>query len=223
MMLAYKFRSASQLEYAFDIVLNNRLHCSDWRKLNDPMEGMFSYSYQSADKRDYSELVDKIIYHKERLLVCSLSRTFDCHLLWAHYASGFAGLAIEVDLPENSPKVKVVEYRGVFGHVSFNQPVVPSRAAEQVLSSKYKEWAYEKEVRILQSEQLYELPTPVNRIIVGHRMHPAVFEAVRIVCEDKGIALCRTGIGDEGIDADPVPPREKAERIKQPITHKRNK
>ena len=58
-MLAYKFRSANQLEYAFDVVLNNRLHCADWRKLNDPMEGMFSYSHGSGDKRDYSELVGR--------------------------------------------------------------------------------------------------------------------------------------------------------------------
>ena len=163
---------------------------------------------------------DEIIYHKQRLLVCSLSRTFNRHLLWAYYASGFAGLAIEVELPENSPKVKVVKYRGVFGHVSFNQPVVPSQAAEQVLSSKYKEWEYEKEVRILQPKQFYELPSPVNRIIVGHRMNPAVFEAVRIVCEDRGIVLCRTGIGDERIDADRVPPRERTRTLKT-ATHKR--
>jgi hypothetical protein len=126
-MLAYKFRSSSQLDFAFDIIFNNRLHCADWRNLNDPMEGMFAYSYRSTDERDYSEQVDEIIRHKERLLVSSLSRTFDCHLLWAHYASGFAGLAVEIELPDNSPRVKVVEYRGVFGYVSFNEPVVAGR------------------------------------------------------------------------------------------------
>jgi hypothetical protein len=214
MMLAYKFRSASQLEYALDIVLNNRLHCADWRKLNDPMEGMFSYSGRSKDERYYSELVDEIIYQKKRLLVCSLSKTFDCHLLSAHYATGFAGLAIEAELPDNSPKVKVVEYRGVFGHVLLDRPVVPSQAAEQILSSKYNEWAYEKEVRILQPKRWYDLPSPVKRVIAGHRMHPAVLEALRIVCEDRGIVLCRTGIGDEGIDADRVLPRERTQHAK---------
>jgi hypothetical protein len=87
-----------------------------------------------------------------------------------------------------------------------------SQAAEQILSSKYKEWAYEKEVRILQSGEWYELPKPVTRIIVGHRMHPAVFEALRIICEDRDITLNRTGIGDEGIDADRVPPLERMPR-----------
>jgi len=37
-------------------------------------------------------------------------------------------------------------------------------------------------------------------------MDPAVFEALRIICAHKDITFTRTGIGDEGIDADYVPP-----------------
>src|SRR5205823_14520369 len=48
-MLAYKFRSASEMQHAFDILINQRLHCSDWRKLNDPMEGQFGYSHNASD------------------------------------------------------------------------------------------------------------------------------------------------------------------------------
>src|SRR6185312_15116031 len=118
-MKAYKFRSSSQLPFALDIMFNNRLHCSDWRNLNDPMEGMFAYSYNATKERDFKDEVASIVKHKQRLKVCSLSKTFDCHLLWAHYASGFSGLAIEVELPDRSPFVKTVKYRGVFASVSF--------------------------------------------------------------------------------------------------------
>ncbi len=205
-MKAYKFRASSQIPFALDIIFNNRLYCSDWRTLNDPMEGMFVYSYRSSDEHDYIKDVDEIVRQKKRLKVCSLSKTFDCHLLWAHYASGFDGLAIEVELPEESPFVKHVEYRGVFGYVAFDGTLSPSQAAEQVLSSKYNEWQYEQEVRILQENEWYRLESPVSRVIAGHRMNPALFEALRIICGHKGIELCRTGIGDEGIDADHVPP-----------------
>src|SRR5579884_2279225 len=205
-MLAYKFRSASQLHFALDIILNNRLHCSDWRELNDPMEGQFAYSYRATDEQDHSEEVAEIISHKRRLLVCSLSRTFNCHLLWAHYASGFSGLAIELELPEWADNVRVVEYREVFGHVLFDRVVDPAQAAEEILSSKYNEWAYEQEVRILQPGKWYPLHNRVKRVIAGHRMDPAVFEALRIACKDRKVALTRTGIGNEGIDADYVPP-----------------
>src|SRR5574340_457343 len=203
---AYKFRAASQIPFALDIIFNNRLYCSDWRNLNDPMEGMFAYSYRSTDERDYKKEVDEIVRHKKRLKVCSLSKTFDCHLLWAHYASGFDGLAIEVDLPENSPFVRNVEYRGVFGSVSFDGPVYPDQAAEQILSSKYHEWKYEQEVRILQEDEWYQLEKPVSRVIAGHRMNPALFEALRIICDHTKIGFRTPGVGDEGIDADYVPP-----------------
>lgn len=205
-MKAYKFRSSSQLPFALDIIFNNRLYCSDWRNLNDPMEGMFVYSYRATEERDFKEEVASIVKHKRQLKVCSLSKTFDCHLLWAHYASGFDGLAIEVELPDQSPVVRHVKYGGVFASVSFDTPVSPDRIAQQVLSSKYQEWAYEQEVRILQHDEWYVLPKPVKRVIAGHRMNPALFEALRIICERKGITLNRTGIGDDGIDADYVPP-----------------
>jgi hypothetical protein len=160
-MLAYKFRSASELHFALDIILNNRLHCSDWRKLNDPMEGQFGYSYRTTDEQDHSKEVDEIISHKRDLVICSLSKTFDSHLLWAHYASGFSGLAIEVELPDRAHNVsgRRIAWR-------IRPCVVPSRhkpeqAAEEILSSKYKEWEYEREVRILQRDECtsYQLPS----------------------------------------------------------------
>jgi hypothetical protein len=113
-MLAYKFREPSQIEYALDILFNNRLFCADWTRLNDPMEGIFSYSHHTTDETDYSELLDEIKIEKKRIKICSLSKTFDCHLLWAHYADGFSGMAIEVQLPNKSSEVTEVTYRGVF-------------------------------------------------------------------------------------------------------------
>lgn len=205
-MKAYKFRPASQIQYAFDIMLNNRLFCADWRQLNDPMEGMFAYSYKSSREDDIKEQVAQVIEQKKGLKVCSLAKTFDCHLLWAHDASGFEGLAIEVELPDGAPEIKEVGYRGVFASLTFADNFSPEQAAEEVLSSKYREWEYEQEVRVLQRDAYYYLPSPVKRVIAGHRMEPALFKALQIVCERNNIELNRVGIGDEGIDADYVEP-----------------
>lgn len=203
-MRAYKFRSASQFAFVLDIILNRRLFCSDWRQQNDPMEGMFAYSYGSADEEDLSNRVAQIITQKKRLKICSLSKTFDSHLMWAHYAGGFDGVAIEVNLPEDNPYVKEVRYRGVFESVSLSAQRPPEAVANQILSSKYDAWEYEKEVRILQHDSYFHLRDPVSRVIAGHRMPPALFEGLHIICSSLGIELCRTGIGDEGIDADQV-------------------
>lgn len=210
-MRAYKFKGADQIPQAFDIIFNNRLFCADWSSLNDPMEGMFVYSYEEEDEKAAECSVAKIIREKKKIRVCSLSETFDRHLLWSHYASGFRGLAIEVELPDDSGAIRRVNYRGVFAGLNIGGRVNPLQAAEEVLGSKYSEWAYEREVRVLHRETYFPLLTPVRHVIAGHRMERALFDAFNFICHKKGIAFSRTGIGDEGIDADCVaPPREAA-------------
>ena len=184
-MLAYKFRSPSQIEFTLDILFNDRLYCADWSTLNEPMEGEFIYSHKSTDETDYSTKLDQIRIEKKKIYICSLSKTYDSHLLWAHYADGFSGMAIEVELPDNSKEITSVEYGGVFSYVDITADFLPSDKARHILSSKYEDWSYEKELRILHDSHQYKLPTPVRRIIVGHRMNPSLFEALRIICEKK--------------------------------------
>ncbi len=204
-MLAYKFRSPAQIELTLDILFNNRLYCADWSTLNDPMEGEFVYSHKSTDETDYSKKLDQIRIEKKKIYICLLSKTYDSHLLWAHYADGFSGMAIEVEIPDNANEIASIEYGGVFSYVNITDDFLPSETAKNILSSKYEEWSYEKEVRILHDSHQYTLSAPVRRIIVGHRMNPSLFEGLRIICEKKNIKINRTGIGDEGIDADFVP------------------
>jgi len=113
------------------------------------MEGIFAYSYSSTNERDFSGLLDDIKLRKKKIKVCSLSTTFDCHLLWAHYAAGFTGMAIEVELPDRDSKIKPVTYEGVFASVNIENETIPAETAKRILSSKYVEWKYEEEVRIL--------------------------------------------------------------------------
>ena len=204
-MIAYKFRAPSQIEFTLDILFNNRLYCADWGSLNDPMEGAFGYGKQVSDEKDYSTFLSEIASEKGNLKVCSLSKTFDCHLLWAHYAAGFTGVAIEVELPDVAREIVNVQYRGVFAHVAIADELAAAEVARSILGSKYREWEYEQEVRVLQPSTYYKLAKPVRRLIVGHRMNRSLFEALRIICEKKNIVINQTGIGDEGIDADHVP------------------
>lgn len=203
-MKAYKFKGAEQIPHAFDIIFNSRLYCADWSNLNDPMEGMFAYSCKSEEReeQDIKNVVAQIVREKKKLRVCSLAETFDCHLLWSHYASGFSGMAIEVELPDNSPAIRKVNYRGVFASVTLDGGIDPYQAAEDILGSKYSEWSYEKEIRVLHRDSYFPLVAPVRHVIAGHRMERALFDALNFICHKKGIRFSQTGIGDEGIDAD---------------------
>ncbi|MBV1700619.1 MAG: hypothetical protein KGQ46_02220 [Hyphomicrobiales bacterium] len=204
-MKAYKFRSASQIQFALDIMLNSRLFCSDWRKLNDPMEGIFAYSTHGHDS-EIQNLVKGIGNAKSAYKICSLSENFQSHLLWAHYAGGFDGVAIEIELPEDSENIRKIDYRGVFAFLHMDKIKTEDEATRKILFSKYKEWQYEREIRILSNHDYYQLAQPVRKIIVGQRMQKALSEALQIVCEARNIEFCRVGIGDEGIDADFVNP-----------------
>jgi hypothetical protein len=202
-MRAYKFRSAAQIEFALDILINNRLRCSDWRTLNDPMEGMYVYAYAPGGERRAERIADAIGSAKSQYKVCSLSRTFQPHLLWSHYAGGFSGLAIEVELPP-APNIQRVRYRGVFEFLDMDAVRDQDEAARRILFSKYKEWRYEEEVRILSPGEWYHLDRKPLRVIVGHRMNLALQSTLALVCERMGIDFRRVGIGDEGLDADSV-------------------
>lgn len=206
-MRAFKFRSSSGIEFALDILINRRLYCADWRTLNDPMEGMFMYSTRQAETR-VERIVRGIGNAKSRYKVCSLSGDFQSHVLWAHYAGGFDGIAIEVELPDGDPFIRRVEYRGVFAFIDMDEVTDEDDAARLILQSKYLEWEYEQEVRILSNEPYYYLDAPIRRVIAGHRMNQALFQTLHMVCEREGIEFTKIGIGDEGLDADPVRPRD---------------
>lgn len=207
-MKAYKFRPASKIAFAFDIIINKRLHCADWKNLNDPMEGTFVYSYKEKEESVVSKRVKGISEAKRKYKICSLSGTFDSHLLWSHYAGGFDGVAIEVDLPDDTPSIKLVDYRGVFAFLDMDDNISEDEAAKKILFSKYDEWQYEQEIRILNDSEWFELRRPIKRVIAGHRMPKALFNVLNITCNSLGIILNKVGIGDEGIDADYVAPPE---------------
>jgi hypothetical protein len=219
-MKAYKFRSSANIEFALDILINRRLYCADWRQLNDPMEGMFAFSSRGEEPRA-QRIVKGIGEAKSRYKVCSLAADFQSHLLWAHYAGGFDGLAIEIDLPDNDPSVKRVDYRGVFAFLDMDEVVTEDDAARKILFSKYDEWSYEQEIRVLHWDAYYPLDRPIRRVIAGPRMNRALFDTLHLVCDRENIRFFRAGIGDEGIDADTVPPLTR--RVKSALRSARDR
>lgn len=202
-MIAYKFRSAAQAQFAFDILLNQRLFCAPLSSLNDPLEGVFGIVSSAGAPSSDNHFRD-IRAAMKSYRICSLSADFQSHLLWAHYAGGFDGMAIEVELPDADPLIQRVSYCGVFGMLRASEIADPDQSAREVLFSKYGEWSYEREVRVLTDQTHYLLPRSVRRIVVGHRMNLALQEALFLVCQRQGIGFFRVGIGDEGLDADTV-------------------
>jgi len=199
-MLAYKYRSSEQIDKVFDIIFNNRLYCSDWNNLNDPMEGVFEYTYNGIHKVDAKKQIEEVITSKQRIKVCSLSKTYRSHLLWSHYANGFDGVSVEVNIDITDSKIKNIKYWDLFTVVTVPFIENPEKIANQILTQKYKEWKYEKEIRILNQDEWYYLKQPVKHIITGHRIKPALYDALKIICQSKDIILSTTKIETNGIN-----------------------
>jgi hypothetical protein len=54
-------------------------------------------------------------------------------------------------------------------------------AARRILFSKYQEWGYEEEVRVLSDQPYYELARPIQRVIVGPRCLVPAFDGLDLV------------------------------------------
>ena len=107
-MKVYKYRSLNNFEFVADILCKQRFYASSFFDLNDPMEGLFEY--KPGTKQKY---IDSIVMGKQKLRICSFSRDPENLLLWAHYADGFKGVCIELDIKkprDNSFKIVKVTY-----------------------------------------------------------------------------------------------------------------
>jgi len=123
--------------------------------------------------------------------------------LWAHYASGFDGVAVEVDLPKkdlgHTFHDVVYQSRNPEADLHGNEPT--SKKAMFILKHKHTDWAYEEEVRIIQEDEYYPIIKPA-RIIVGHRFNTGRLPDLRHACEENNVLLKRTRLEDEGVFID---------------------
>lgn len=188
-MKAYKFRSSENMRFVFDILINNQLYCSEWAKANDPLEGGFLV--EPYDKK--AEIFEALLKYR----TCSLCAYCTNHLMWAHYANEFKGVAIEVILPDNSSDIQLVKPRHEFLTMQIlDNDFEADKFAREILFSKYVDWMYESEVRILSKSEFFKDFT-IKRVITGQRMEEIDFEVLKSICNERKIKLDKQLILDD--------------------------
>jgi hypothetical protein len=176
-MKVYKYRSLRNFDFIADILCNRRFHTASFFDLNDPMEGLFNC--EAGTKQEY---IEAIVRGKEKLRVCSFSKDRKNVLLWAHYADGFKGICIEIDLTEPQPpdcEKVTVEYSV--------RPILFSNRAQRllsemprlILSQKNAAWKYEKEVRILSEHDYIRDGISIKSVLLGMRTPDVLKQAIR--------------------------------------------
>ncbi len=181
-MKLYKYRSLENFEFVLDIILNERLHCTEYKNLNDPFEGLFfSIFYPRTEYGGLPSLIREIKTLKSvedlsifisRRKICSLSSTLKEVRLWSYYADKHKGIAIEIDFPNNLPSVHEVTYvselREYKGGTTFLTNLAGPKS-EGVLSFKTWHWKFEKEYRIIQEEEFFSIAGRISAIYAGIR------------------------------------------------------
>jgi hypothetical protein len=149
-MKLYKFRSLAtkkEKERVYNTLQTGEFHLSNWKELNDPMEGVFYYITSS----DNLEIIENLKFDKLKQRICSFSKTFYNLLLWSHYADGHKGIAIEIEIDRKNPNLNKVIYESkipTFQDLSSIQAI-------EILTKKIKKWNYEKEYRFIDEVEKY--------------------------------------------------------------------
>jgi hypothetical protein len=150
-MKLYKFRSiagnsncesVSKSNYCRvkDIIKTGKFWCSYFWELNDPVEGLFFANTKLL----------KIIYNMKIMYkICSFSgiNGFKNPLLWGYYASGFKGIAIEIEI--NSRYIYQIQYVSEIFPTIIKENNINDKHIQDILTRKLIGWQHEDEFRFL--------------------------------------------------------------------------
>lgn len=174
MITLYKYKSIEHIE---DIIVNNRLFCSRFDNLNDPMEWAF---VSDCEEQRISKLIKDT--DKDKWRICCLSKLEQNGLMWSIYGDEHRGVCIEVVVDETEFKQyknNDINANWIYGDIEYiDNPVKitndSNNIIKQVLWTKSIQWEHEKEVRFVHklcgNETSAYLPVKIKHIFLGKRM-----------------------------------------------------
>jgi hypothetical protein len=219
MSKAYKYRGGTGIldkdgksifERDVNTIVDNRIYLPTRNELNDPTEGLFNDDAVSIFLEQFKEYSSEVRKRYDGLIqkfgdigVYSLSKNHSDELLWAYYASGHTGFAIEYDTDILKESLNYNQYfQFVFDFDVDYVESVPNvdifalhgRDTKDILKtclgSKSVSWLREREYRLIfEGQGLFDIDhRAVTGIYFGYRMQEQEIEFV--MDKLKGRGLC---------------------------------
>lgn len=143
-MRVYNLSPAS---YALQNLQRHRLKVSTFEDLNDPFE-LLSMKLPSQAMREGLQQF-KVDMHSSTGILC-FTRCWDNPVMWSHYADKHRGVCLGFDIPDDrAVRVRYVAARTTLKfRDNLERKGVDQTFALDLMRSKYKDWRYEKEVRM---------------------------------------------------------------------------
>jgi hypothetical protein len=180
----YRYRSLTRdknaLDQEIEAIRKNYLWCSDFTKMNDPMEGFYRPSRTIQGRPNYNKIVKLITAKKSSVGIACLSDTRENVLMWTHYAGNYQGICVSYSsrvlvegLPLDSSLVRL-GYDDDPPRIASADIRNPDKAARIILSQKKYNWAYEREWRVMGSKGAVPLgiENAVRSVYLGSRIDP---------------------------------------------------
>lgn len=129
-------------KWGLESIARRRLKISRFADLNDPFELLCVNLRDKQSRQAFNRWKAQI--DRQFGLMC-FSKSWDNPLLWSHYGERYKGLCLGFEVPDE----KVVPVRYQSERTEFLQENLDESIVVEFLSTKFVDWAYEKEVRII--------------------------------------------------------------------------
>jgi hypothetical protein len=104
-------RSADAVQQEINSILKKYLYCSEFTRMNDPMEGFYRPSKILRGKSDYKGIVRQITDSKSGVGIACFTETYEDVLMWTHYAGNYTGMCLSYSTKELLVGLPVKEFR----------------------------------------------------------------------------------------------------------------
>lgn len=120
--------------------------------------------------------------------ICCFSKKNADLLMWSHYADCHTGICLEFDVTKDSGFFTFpinVHYQDAYPKIDISEEDKYKEYVITLISTKYSEWSYEEEIRIMKdSNKAYSFePSALISVTFGCKVEDAVIEEVKHVVE----------------------------------------
>jgi len=126
----YKLKSlhGDGLLHVVDSIVNERIYLSTREFMNDINEAHWKCVGDCIHNIPYRDVAQQFRKFADSIRFTCFVETINNHLMWAHYAGGFGGVAMEYELDPKLHQIQKIEYIGI--------PDVAKEAMEKVLNGE---------------------------------------------------------------------------------------
>ena len=157
--LLYKYMPA---KFGMESIRNNNIKLTTIQEANDLYE--FKVLTFQGKEGGIIDLYDPDNLFKNELILC-LSKSYCSPVMWTHYAQNNSGFVLGYECTTQNINLINVRYDSNMSGINKLNRSIHSKFEEKLAEIKYKDWAYEEEVRILFPKE------KANAISINDRMH----------------------------------------------------